>query len=29
MDFTEIEKSMLLTKGIVNAINEVDEKFIL
>ena len=25
MDFTEIEKSMLLTKGIVNAINEVDE----
>ena len=25
MDFTEIKKSMLLTKGIVNAMNEVDE----
>tara|TARA_Y100001973_G_scaffold18694_1_gene27407 strand:+ start:461 stop:646 length:186 start_codon:yes stop_codon:yes gene_type:complete len=25
MDFTEIKKSMLLTKALVNAIDEVDE----
>ena len=25
MKFTEIEKSMMLTKGLVNAIDEVDE----